>query len=252
MNRFVVPVFLVSTALLASGCGQVFPGNGGEWETLSSGRSSSGSAARSLEKAKAGDFITYGSYIQTPASDGGRQDLEWIVLDRQPEKVLLLTRYVIALAPFHETGEPVTWADSSLREMLNGDFYEDAFLPEEKSRILTASNSTTANPDRGTSGGAETDDYVFLLCQEDAAYYMDSDYTQWEFGSAQPTEAAKQEGVYVDEETGCSPWWLRSPGYDEYSIMFMQPDGTPYIPGANADIDYYYGVRPAIWVSIRS
>lgn len=201
-----------------------------------------------LAEAKTGDFVRFGCYPQDPAQKDSAQPLEWIVLDKKPDCLLLLTRYVIALDAFHRQGNKVTWADSDLRKSLNGDFLESAFTPDERGMILKTSNATTENPDRGTPGGGETDDYVFLLCQEDIDYYMDSDYTQWEFGSAQATRVAEEAGVYVDAENGCSPWWLRSPGYDEYSIQFVDPDGTRYSPGANADIDYYYGVRPAMWV----
>ncbi len=204
-----------------------------------------------LEKTRVGGFVRFGRYPQDPAQKDGAQPLEWIVLDKRPGRLLLLTRYVIALEAFHRQGQKITWAGSDLRKSLNGDFLESAFTPDEREMVLETTNDTTENPDRGTPGGGETDDYVFLLCQEDIDYYMDSDYTQWEFGSAQATRAAKEAGVYVDDENGCSPWWLRSPGYDEYSIQFVDPDGTRYSPGANADIDYYYGVRPAMWVSIE-
>lgn len=207
------------------------------------------SSRQELEKARAGDFVSFGCYPQNPDRKDDAQPLEWIVLDKKPDRLLLLSRYVIALEAFQRQGKKVTWADSDLRESLNGDFLESAFTPNERGMILEVSNDTTKNPDRGTPGGGKTDDYVFLLCQEDIDYYMYSDYTRWEFGSAQATGAAAEAGVYVDDENGCSPWWLRSPGYDEYSIQFVEPDGTRYSPGANADINYYYGVRPALWVN---
>lgn len=56
-----------------------------------------------------GDVITFGAYEQDNNHSNGTEPLEWIVLDRQDDKVLLLSRYVIDCQQYHEEWCDITW-----------------------------------------------------------------------------------------------------------------------------------------------
>ena len=69
-----------------------------------------------------GDEIAFGTYQD--------EEIEWEVLARHfiPEegtvRIRLLSKYALDCKPFNEDGES-SWEDSSLREWLNNDFYNN-------------------------------------------------------------------------------------------------------------------------------
>lgn len=119
-----------------------------------------------------GGYVTFGSYEQDNDSDNGTEPIEWMVLDHQDGRTLLLARYGLDADWYHvELADDVTWETCSLRRWLNTDFYNAAFDDTEKELIVQTTNE---NPD-GTSfwesvgrtvessiGGNDTQDNVFL------------------------------------------------------------------------------------------
>ena len=117
---------------------------------------------------------------------GGR---DWLVLNERDGAALIMSETVL-YRRFHPTETEVTWADSELREYLNGEFY-DAFREEEKARILvTTLPPCYANPWHGPGGNKAriiqimeqdkplqaaiaqcTDDRIFLLSIEELIQY---------------------------------------------------------------------------------
>ena len=74
------------------------------------------------------DSVSFGTYMDHP--------IEWIVLDRQDDRLLLLCKRALETLPYHDTEDPVTWESCSLRAWLNGAFLTSAFTTEDASRIL--------------------------------------------------------------------------------------------------------------------
>ena len=71
---------------------------------------------------------------------------------------------------YHNGDSYPTWADSDIREWLNGQFLRSAFTEREQAVILRADIST---PDyEGIEGGPDTRDRVFLLSRTEAAAYF--------------------------------------------------------------------------------
>lgn len=75
------------------------------------------------------------------------EPIEWFVISTEDDGVCLLSRYVLTSLPFDSDQDTDEWEDCSLREWLNGEFYNDSFTEEERSRI------------------SEGEDHVFLLDQ---------------------------------------------------------------------------------------
>jgi hypothetical protein len=90
---------------------------------------------------------------------------------------------------------------------------------------------------------------VFLLSESDAVIYLNNDYDQDTIGRAMASDYAVANGLQTDEDGLCS-WWLRSPGMYEYIAQFVDQQGKPYPNGGSTDIDYLFGVRPALWVDL--
>ncbi len=179
-------------------------------------------------------------------SSNGKENTEWIVLAKEGDSVLLISRYCLDCQQYNSSFTSITWEKCTLRSWLNGTFLDDAFSAEEQKFIVASSISTPDNPSYGTDGGSDTTDKVFLLSIEEAQKYI------WRFSgkTASSTEYAKAQGAYVGRD-GKSLWWLRSPGengrYANY-IAYVQDNGVLNYNGTPPHISY--GIRPAMWITL--
>ena len=90
---------------------------------------SEGPVAESTVPLERGEHIMYGSYQG--------EAIEWRVLDKKGDEVLLLSEYGLDAQPFDTSGkERVLWKDSTIRKWLNNDFYNSTFSEKEKEYIV--------------------------------------------------------------------------------------------------------------------
>ena len=161
------------------------------------------------------------------------QDIEWIVLDVQDGKALLLSRYCIDSRVFNTRKRDISWKLCILRTWLNADFYKSAFTSGEKQIILK-----TELPEDDVT------DRIFLLSGDEVAKYFPApDETYVAF----PTKYAMERGVAMNIDNSCG-WWVRTPGALGTNARVIGKDIDKSVP-VNEDC---YGVRPAMWVSIES
>lgn len=196
------------------------------------------------------------------------EPIKWLYLGAENDTYKLITAYIIDQQEYIEEanftiidhsynikpGVPAgTYANnyqySDLREWLNEDFYQNAFVKSNKNIIVktdidNSESSTSHIPNQYVC--ANTSDYVFVLSASEAAKIN---------GTAQPTDYAKYQGCDVfthsEEEpnsaeyAGNGYWWTRSPNhFYPYSVSGMNYNGLLY-----NYINAYYigiGVRPVI------
>ncbi|QPL05498.1 MULTISPECIES: DUF6273 domain-containing protein [Actinomyces] len=195
-----------------------------------------------------GDVVILGTWEQDGDATNGAEPLEWIVLDRIDDRLLLLTADVVAARPYHHVPfEPITWADSDLRAWLNTDFLTQALTPAEQDLVQPTVLDNLDQSIAGTDGGAPTTDRVLALSETDAVIYLSTDWDREWTGRATVTDAASSPALYTDDE-GHTDWWLRSPGGDDYAAQYVSADGEPITAGIAADAEL--GVRPALWLSV--
>lgn len=189
-----------------------------------------------------GDYITLGTYEQ----DGtyGKEDIQWLVLAVQDQKALVVSRYALECRPFDSSNTNVTWENSTIRQWLNGSFYEGAFSELEKSQILTETVSVDQYGVYTKNPGNATQDKVFLLSVSEVEMYFStvSDRT------CKPTEHAATNGAWRNSE-GFGWWWLRSPGYDLDDVFCVYSHGGIDENGDGAT-DTTGGIRPAMWIDL--
>ena len=118
------------------------------------------------------DTVTFGSYPQSDVSGNTKEPIEWIVLDRQGDKVLLLSKYVLNCKCFNVTGNIVNWNNCSLRNWLNSDFINNAFNKKEKMSIQSTRYSTQDLPNSVDGGVENTFDDIFLLSENEIFKYF--------------------------------------------------------------------------------
>lgn len=198
------------------------------------------------KNAQVGDYVFFGSYEQDNNISNGKEDIEWLVLDKQDDRVLVVSKYALDCKPYNEEYEDVTWETCTLRGWLNDEFINAAFTEEEKATIPTVTVTADANPDYSTDPGNDTEDRVFLLSINEANEYFSSDDER----ACQPTDYAVANGVWESEFGNCW-WWLRSPGNYQYNAA-----GVYYGGGVDEGGDYvhcaYGAVRPALWINLAS
>ena len=200
--------------------------------------------------ADVGDIIEFGAYEQDNDTSNGKEPIEWLVLERDGDKVLVISKYALDAKPYNTEYEDVTWETCTLRTWLNETFLNKAFNEAEQSMIQTTEVSADKNPDYSTDPGNATEDKIFLLSIDEANKYFASD----EARKCVPTAYAIANGAYTGDDykvEGASTcwWWLRSPGNFQSFAAFVGNGGVVVSYGYFV-LDDYGCVRPAMWIDL--
>lgn len=216
-------------------------------------------AAARNAKFTVGNYVTFGTYPQTKAGKDATP-IEWLVLARDGDKALLISRYGLDAQPYNKDHTSVTWETCTLGTWLNGTFYNKAFSSAEQAAILTTNVDNSKNQcysGWSTSSGNNTQDKVFLLSYAEANKYFGVTYDNSSNTKSRvaPTAYAIAQGAWTSssnkttDSTYAGWWWLRSPGtYQDYAAIV-------YFVGS---LDFNYvdsdsgSVRPALWVNLES
>lgn len=186
------------------------------------------------------------------------QEIQWIVLEETSDSYLLIAREAIdAGRPFLDDYKQSSWAESTLRDWLNGtgdyalggekyaeqwNFFDRAFTPEEQNSLIAVTNKTEDNKTFGTKGGDDTTDKVFILSADEADRYLSGDIKK----VATATEYAYFRGGYVMYDNRTCIWWLRDPGMATF-FLAIDRDGEIGEGGHDSN-DATICIRPVIRV----
>lgn len=167
-----------------------------------------------------------------------------IYIDAEKGIGLYLANDIVAIASYGDDYDHEPWSKCRLRKWLNEDYYNS--LPEKlKSRIVKTAIET--------QGDETVSDKVFLLSDDEAEKYLQSD--------------GKRIGCYLGWQHG---WWLRSRvNHRVRETVYWVPDEHYYevsyitAEGGISSIDRYQrhghpgisvnrklGVRPAMWMKL--
>ena len=199
-----------------------------------------------LADAQTGDTVLFGQFDQDNDPSNGKENVQWRVLAREQDRMLLITQSVLDAAAYNVVNQDTTWEKCSLRKWLNSTFLATAFSASEQRLLQPTELSAQANPCYPTNPGNKTTDRVFLLGIEDVQlYFANSDSDR----ISAATEYALQRKIVVNETTGGSPWWVRTPGYEGSFAAFVRSDGRGNADGTNV-ATAGCGVRPAVWLDL--
>ena len=190
-----------------------------------------------VKNANIGDTVILGSYEQDNDINNGPETIEWIVLSKDEDRALLISRYALDCKEFHEVDEKnYYWGNSTLRAWLNTTFYENAFSFLDQSLIS----------DIHTSGNKYSDK-IFILSTSEAKKYFSSD----EDRICYATEYCSSNGAYTYYDGSCC-WWLRSEGmeYNNTWITRIRYTGSIDYRGKHF-LNKQTAVRPAMWISLN-
>ena len=214
-------------------------------------------AAARDAKFAVGNYVSFGTYPQTKAGNDATP-IEWLVLARDGNKALLISRYGLDAQPYNKDNTSVTWETCTLRTWLNGTFYNKAFSSAEQVAILTTNVDNSKNQcySGWSTSDNNTQDKVFLLSYAEAYKYFGITHNSSNTKSrVAPTPYAIAQGAYTNSSdktadgTAAGEWWLRSPGDYRERVARVGTDGSleaSYIRFASGS------VRPALWVNIEA
>ena len=200
-----------------------------------------------IELTTNGKTVTFGAYEQDNDTSNGKEPIEWIVLDVQDSRSLVISKYALDCKSYNTSSEEVTWETCSLRAWLNGIFVKEAFSAEEQDKIPTVPVTADKNLKYGTDPGKDTQDRVFLLSIPEASSYFASN----EARRCKPTAYAISQGSAVYQSLGTCDWWLRSPGNNSNSAANADNFGSVGDHGDHVSYGHN-AVRPALWIDLDS
>ena len=195
-----------------------------------------------------GEKVVFGSFDQDNDPENGQEPLSWLVLDEKDGDLMLLSVYGLVPKAYHAPArEAVTWETCTLREWLNGEFFETAFTPEEQEAVLLTlvdNSAAQCNPAWKTDGGNDTEDRVYLLSWYEVGVYFPKNAERYCIA----TDSA-YDWAFVNPHNGRSYWWSRSPGMVQHYACEINNAGDRDSGSVNDPRDV---VRPVIWVKAGS
>ncbi|MBR3164628.1 MAG: hypothetical protein IKF16_00425 [Lachnospiraceae bacterium] len=149
---------------------------------------------------------------------------DWTVLENDGTSALLLRLENIPETAFSADGKPCTWADSSLREYLNGRYIKEKFTPAETA-LLMESELDEEPSETGSAVNPATADTVYIFSIGEFEKYKNS-FPEW------------------TKDT-----WLRTPGEYEGMEAFAGIGNTVMPNGYDVGTDAIR-VKPVIKINL--
>lgn len=208
-----------------------------------------------LAGADVGDTVTFGTYEQNNNCSDGNESIEWIVIDKLEDKIMVVSKCIIAMQPFNTTNEGhISWEKCTLRKWLNNDFLNEAFSDAEKKLISDTTVSNTEYLAFGLSYSTTdhlTTDKVFLLGENerdmlssvDALKGIGTDSVIALFGDVANRDSSDLKFL----------WWLRTTWEDAVGCQASAVYGASYDEHEHDtyNVEESAGVRPAMWISLK-
>lgn len=197
---------------------------------------------------------------------------EWIIINKESNKILCVTKNIIDIRRYNEDFKNITWENCTLRKWLNYEFLSE-FSATDQDKIKTTTLKNNNNPVYGTFGGVNTQDKIFLLSFDEVVKYFVQNnnikYVSMEkldlleknsddeirkaylnIKGKKLKEAKNRYGLDYSKINGQAlGWWLRSPGMDQNHAMRVNCNGTIRVHGRIVNRNLV-GVRPALWLNI--
>ena len=202
-----------------------------------------------LGTVEVGSTVQFGTYEQDNNRSNGPEFIEWLVIDQDGSKRMLISKYALDSRAYQEffAEQGCTWGTSSIRAWLNDAFMNQAFSRGEQRLISRTSVTPDENPYYRCSNGSTVRDKVYLLSIPEVEHY----FPEAEDHLCLPTRYASAHAVYVSSAGNYCWWWLRTLGDD---VDFYRATGV----GTNGEIVYIghyiynngYAIRPVLWIDL--
>lgn len=187
--------------------------------------------------AQVGDIIEFGTIENEP--------IEWEVVDTKGDRILVVSCEGLFSDFYNMHQGMCTWESCTLRSDLNSDYYDLWFTEEEKEKIFETHLENPDNTLYGTDGGHTTRDRLFILSVDEVLKYFPEQDDRKLMGA----------GYLSRGSSAYNPWWVRNPGKDINSALYVDEDGVVSYEnsmdmemGVGTALAGYFMVRPAMWI----
>ena len=174
---------------------------------------------------RVGNVVQFGHFEQDANTENSQEPIEWIIMDMEGDKALLVSKYILADRPYNDN-KNYHWKDSELRLWLNNDFLRDAFTDAEAAAIYVSQIKDSLD------SNTQTEDKIFILNLYEVLTLYFPDLADRRCGPAYPRKSY-------------STWWVRN---NRYLTNVIAADGTLIFEEPR--IEEHFGVRPALWADI--
>ena len=201
--------------------------------------------------------------------------IRWRIIDLEGGNACLMADRLLDCQPFNAKEGPVSWESSTLRSWLNSypaeeneagidyrekGFLNTAFTAAQREAVLKTAVDNQPNRMYGTDCGNHTEDYVFLLSNDEVFSSSAAARNGFYAGSGHDDPAkrfrstlyAKCRGSWwssVNGYMGNSFWFMRTNGYTRESVTYICDFGYIYQRGTISTCEDA-GVLPALWINL--
>ena len=186
-----------------------------------------------IKQADLYDEVKYGR-IEAPELHEKNLPITWIVVEKEDDRALLVSKYAIFSSYFHKHHKDCSYLNSDIRKDLNDDFLYIVFRKKELEHILT---------------NESTEDKAFLLTKEEVSKYLPSDDMR-KLTLLEMSVKMNENNIYKDKSYW---WWLRSEDINQELLYVPVVDEKGSINEDGIEVNRSNGkIRPAIWVDLNN
>ena len=174
------------------------------------------------------------------------EPIKWRILQRDNTTAFLLSDIILDIQPYHKETEEIFWRESHIRNWLNKNFMEAAFISQEQQMIeamkrLNVADNTYGMPENYTM------DKIFLLSEEEISETSNAQRYGFSKSASSYDKARKSESSQYAKDT--SWWWIQA--VDMENGVRVGADGWISKNGYYI-LKYNAGIRPALSLNLSS
>ena len=170
--------------------------------------------------------------------------IEWLVVDRNIDSYLLVSRYIIDSKNYNNSDKEVTWENSTLYEWLNNYFLNGAFSSDEIAYMNFVNEFAIDGSSKvSLLNIAACDKYFGREDVEKRNYKLSAKATSWAISNFEEVVDVKNSGYYQ-----CGSFLLTDNGTTDRKAAWVGQYGHIYREGQTVKLEHGDGVRPVIVV----
>ena len=198
-------------------------------------------SVKETDKKTSLDVVCFGKY---DADIGRAGDIEWLVLDKNNNSYLLLSRYIIFCKNYNDKDEKVSWEDASLNEWLNNYFLNSAFSTDEIAYMNPVNEFGLDGKKKvGLLNVAACRKYFGKEDKDKTNYRLSAEATAWAISNWEEVVDKKESKYY-----GCGSFHLSDNGDAGDKAAWVGQYGRVREDGQFVKLNHGDGVRPVIVV----
>ena len=198
-------------------------------------------ATKEVDKKTSYNVVEFGKYDMEVGYSG---PIEWLVVDRNADSYLLVSRYILDCKNYNNSDKEVTWENATLNEWLNNYFLNSAFSSDEIAYMNYAKEFGLAgNAKISLLNIAACDKYFGREDVEKRNYKLSAKATTWAKTNWQETVEAENSDYY-----DCGSFYLTDNGTTDRKAVWVGQYGHIYREGQAVKLEHGDGVRPVIVV----